>query len=167
MSATSGARNEVTTNLSREISFRNLDFNLKREKGRVIISSEQRQFAVYITFAPCFLYSWSHLMIESGQSCVSPPSYLIREPNFRLCIFDYTPDCAGEAGAGRETDGHHPLSLLSLTSLHTSHRTYRKFNFAHQSRAKASVRLRGSGVTTGDVRVWRVTRFADKYKKFP
>ena len=25
----------------------------------------------------------------STVCCVSPPSYLIREPNFRLCIFDY------------------------------------------------------------------------------
>ena len=117
MSATSGTRNEVTTNLSIEISFRNLDFNLKREES----SSHQIGDNFLYAFAPPFLYSWSHLMIESGQSCVSPPSYLIREPNFRLCIFDYTPDCAGGAGAGRETDGHHPLSLLSLTSLHTHH----------------------------------------------
>ena len=41
-------------------------------------------------YSPCVLGPQRQYLCCASDCCVSPPSYLIREPNFRLCIFDYS-----------------------------------------------------------------------------
>ena len=41
-------------------------------------------------YPPCVLGPQRQYLCCASDCCVSPPSYLIREPNFRLCIFDYS-----------------------------------------------------------------------------
>ena len=81
----------------------------------------------------------------STVCCAFPPSYLIREPNFRLCIFDYSRLCHSSADHFTYT-AHTHIENLNQTTGEAGHCTD----------------------CPPTLHVWtqRVPHFPDKYKSF-